>query len=53
MTNENEVIPDAPKGGVLNARILWTFAAAYNHTQEDRLLGDSRESVPVLGAIFP
>jgi mannobiose 2-epimerase len=23
------VIPDAPKGGILNARILWSFSAAY------------------------
>ena len=23
------VVPDAPKGGILNARILWSFAAAY------------------------
>lgn len=28
-------IPDAPKGGVLNARILWTFSTAY------RMYGDS------------
>lgn len=34
--NDNQVIPDAPKGSVLNARILWTFAAAYNH-QPDAL----------------
>ncbi len=29
----NQVIPDADKGGVLNARILWTFSAAYPITQ--------------------
>ncbi|TWJ02341.1 mannobiose 2-epimerase [Mucilaginibacter frigoritolerans] len=29
--NDNRVTPDAPKGSVLNARILWTFSAAYNH----------------------
>lgn len=23
------IIPDAPKGGILNARILWSFSAAY------------------------
>jgi mannobiose 2-epimerase len=23
------IIPDAPRGGILNARILWSFAAAY------------------------
>jgi mannobiose 2-epimerase len=31
-----EPVRDAPKGSVLNARILWTFAAAH------RLLGDDR-----------
>jgi mannobiose 2-epimerase len=29
ITNNNVVVPDAPKGLVLNARILWTFSAAY------------------------
>jgi mannobiose 2-epimerase len=29
--NNNHVTADAPKGSVLNARILWTFSAAYNH----------------------
>ncbi|GAB2823713.1 AGE family epimerase/isomerase [Ferruginibacter profundus] len=28
----NKIINDAPKGAVLNARILWSFAAAYNLT---------------------
>lgn len=28
------VYNDAPKGAVLNARILWTFSAAYNLTRE-------------------
>jgi len=27
---ENDVIENAPKGSVLNARLLWSFAAAYN-----------------------
>ena len=30
--------PAAPKGGVLNARILWTFAAAYRHTKNPQYL---------------
>lgn len=30
MTGNNQIIADAPKGGILNARILWTFSAAYN-----------------------
>jgi mannobiose 2-epimerase len=30
--NDNRVIPGSPKGSVLNARILWSFSAAYNLT---------------------
>ena len=33
MTGEGVLCPDDPRGAILNARILWTFAAAY------RLLG--------------
>ena len=33
MKYNGEVVEDAPKGGVLNTRILWTFSAAYRHTQ--------------------
>ena len=29
--NDNNVMSGAPKGAVLNFRILWTFSAAYNH----------------------
>ncbi len=29
--NDNQIIPGSPKGSVLNARILWTFSAAFNH----------------------
>jgi mannobiose 2-epimerase len=29
--NDNGVSAEAPKGSVLNARILWTFSAAFNH----------------------
>ena len=32
--NDNQVTPGAPKGAVLNARILWTFSAAYNLKHE-------------------
>src|SRR5690606_31049163 len=28
ITQEGRVVPEAPRGAVLNARILWTFAAA-------------------------
>jgi mannobiose 2-epimerase len=32
VTNDGIAVKDAPKGAVLNARILWTFSAAYNLT---------------------
>ena len=32
--NNNQITADAPKGSVLNARILWSFSAAYNHYPE-------------------
>jgi cellobiose epimerase len=40
MTNDLRVDESAPKGLILNARLLWTFAAAYRVTQapEDRHL---------------
>ena len=32
ITNDGIAVKDAPKGAVLNARLLWTFSAAYNLT---------------------
>lgn len=32
LDNSNKVFPGAPKGSVLNSRILWTFSAAFNLT---------------------
>jgi len=29
MTGENDIVSTAPKGAILNARILWTFSSAY------------------------
>ncbi|HEU5364018.1 MAG TPA: AGE family epimerase/isomerase [Hanamia sp.] len=36
--NENKISVEAPKGSVLNSRILWTFSAAYNLTKEGSYL---------------
>ncbi|MBB5396597.1 AGE family epimerase/isomerase [Mucilaginibacter sp. AK015] len=36
--NDNNVIPASPKGAVLNARILWSFSAAYNLDPDKRYL---------------
>ncbi len=40
MSNDLRIQEDAPKGLILNARILWTFSAAHAYTRrpEDRLL---------------
>ena len=32
INNGNKIVSEAPKGSVLNARILWSFSAAYNLT---------------------
>ena len=31
MTGKNQLVTDAPKGGILNARILWSFSSAALH----------------------
>jgi mannobiose 2-epimerase len=38
MSNDRSVVKDAPKGLVLNARILWTFSAAYRFEKNDEYL---------------
>lgn len=38
MDNSGRINHEAPKGSVLNARILWTFSAAYRHTQNEAYL---------------
>jgi mannobiose 2-epimerase len=38
MDFEGTIHPKAEKGGVLNARILWTFSAAYNFTKNEEYL---------------
>jgi len=36
MSNDLHIQDDAPKGLILNARILWTFSAAYAYTQDNQ-----------------
>lgn len=38
MTNDRSIEKDAPKGLVLNARILWTFSAAYRYKKNNEYL---------------
>ncbi|MEO8111395.1 MAG: AGE family epimerase/isomerase, partial [Ginsengibacter sp.] len=49
ISNENKIYPDAPKGSVLNSRILWSFSAAYNLTNNyDYLQTAARSSQYIL-----
>lgn len=38
ITGTQELMPDAEKGAILNARILWTFSAAYRLLKRDEYL---------------
>jgi cellobiose epimerase len=38
INNDNEIVVEAPKGSVLNSRILWTFSASYNLTKSANYL---------------
>ncbi|RFM26619.1 AGE family epimerase/isomerase [Deminuibacter soli] len=38
VNNDNVPAPRAPKGSVLNSRILWSFSAGYNKTRDSRYL---------------
>ncbi len=39
---EENVIPDAPRGAILNARILWSFSAAYERLRKPEYLQMAR-----------
>ena len=49
----NDVLhPEADRGAVLNARILWTFAAAWRQTGDDRYMKAAREAYRYFEAHF-
>jgi cellobiose epimerase len=48
----NKVYPEAPKGSVLNARILWTFSAAYNLTKKQEYLAMAQRAYQYLQQHF-
>lgn len=52
LNNDNQPNPLAPKGSVLNARILWTFAAAHTHAPRTGYLGVARRAYDYLVAHF-
>ena len=38
ITGEEMLMPDTEKGAILNARILWTFSAAYRLLRKEKYL---------------
>ncbi len=52
INNNNIVDSNAPKGLVLNARILWAFSAAYNQTKEIKWLAIADRAYQYLIAHF-
>ena len=44
ITYDGTAVKNSPKGSVLNARILWTFSAAYNLTGRDEYLESARRA---------
>ncbi|MDE6337320.1 MAG: AGE family epimerase/isomerase [Muribaculaceae bacterium] len=48
----DNLLPDAPKGAILHARILWTFSAAYNATGNVAYLYAARQALDYILANF-
>ncbi len=52
MANDGTVREDAPRGLILNSRLLWTFAALYRHLGDDRDLDLARRAFDSLESSF-
>lgn len=52
MDNNGVVHQNAEKGGVLNARILWTFSAAYNQFQKEEYLEIAQRAYQYINQFF-
>jgi len=52
MSNDLHVQEDAPRGLILNARILWTFAAAYDYTRDEQDRALARRAYEYLTSHF-
>jgi mannobiose 2-epimerase len=50
--NHNNISPDASKGSVLNARILWSFSAAYNLKPDEASLQMAHRAYAYINAHF-
>ncbi|MGH2649338.1 MAG: AGE family epimerase/isomerase, partial [Ginsengibacter sp.] len=52
LDNLNNVFKEAPKGSVLNSRILWAFSSAYNLTRESKYLQISARAFRYITDLF-
>ncbi len=52
MSNDMTIVKDAPKGLVLNARILWTFSTAYRFEKNDEYLEMAKRSFDYMMRYF-
>jgi mannobiose 2-epimerase len=50
--NDNHATAGAPKGSVLNARILWSFSAAYNLKPDDECLAMAHRAYEYITKFF-
>jgi mannobiose 2-epimerase len=50
--HSNNIHEDAPKGSVLNSRILWTFSAAYNLTKKPVYLQTAERAFKYISQYF-
>lgn len=50
--HDNKIDPEAPKGSVLNSRILWSFSAAYNLTKNQEYLAIAERAFQYINEYF-
>ncbi|OHB85522.1 MAG: N-acyl-D-glucosamine 2-epimerase [Planctomycetes bacterium RBG_19FT_COMBO_48_8] len=52
MSNDGTIDPRAPKGLILNARVLWTFSALYRFNEDNQYLDMARRAYDYLETYF-
>lgn len=52
VTGDEVLVPDAPRGAILNARILWTFSSAYRILRKKEYLEAAEEAKRYIEAHF-
>ena len=52
VTGDEVLVPDAPRGAILNARILWTFSSAYRILHKPEYLQSAQEAKRYIEAHF-